>query len=159
MKYPVQQQQTLNVVCVACPPENSASLGAMLAGFHGLAARHGGIVNSGHGRFVFAAFPRAESALRMALAMQRLAAASRLRIGVGSGRTAVARAHALTMTAEPGTVQLCAHAHDALPGYAQELDRCEVTAEYEDDVLARIVLTQPAAYGKVSSEFAGLEVC
>lgn len=159
MKYPVQQQQTLNVVCAACPPDGSASLALLLAGFHALAARHGGIVNTSHGRFAFAAFPRAGSALRMALALQRLAASVRLRIGVGAGRDAVARAHAFATAAQPGTVQVCADAYRALAGYAHELDRCEMTSEYHGDTLFRVVLSQPAAEDEVSSEFAGLGLC
>lgn len=158
-KYTVQLQQTLSVVCADCPPDGSASLAKMMAGFYSLAARHGGIVSTGHGRFAFAAFPQAGPALRMALAMQRLAASIHLRIGVGSGRDAVARAHALTATAQPGTVHLCADAYAALAGYAHELDRCVMKAQYQGDVLTRVVLRQPAAEDEVISDFAGLGFC
>jgi hypothetical protein len=164
---------TWSVVCAESTWDGRLSQDQVRSALAGLAANHGGHADAGPGPSL-AAFADPDAALRAALALQRLTADARLRIGVVTVHAGLAqfrregatvnllvgepqaRASLLLHAADPGTVQLCAVTYGALAGFNAELDACVVMAEYEGDELTQVTLTLPPPRGEFLSTFAGL---
>ena len=171
---PDLQAGTWSIVCAETSWDGRMSRDEVRGALGRLAASHGGQLDAGPGATSLAAFADPSAALRVALALQRQTAGARLRIGVLTARTAlarflwegaavnllvgepVARAAALLHGADSGTVQLCPASYGALAGFSPELDACVVMAAYEGDDLTQVTLTPPPAPGEFLSTFAGL---
>lgn len=166
---------TRTLLCVECPSAGPITREGILAALGRMAPRHDGLLDPCAGDFAFVSFADADSALKMAVAVQRLLPRARLRVGLGIGRCRMALCHAdgrdflmllgkerarveaLTARAAPGTVQLAPEAYEKLhDAISHDLGSCLVMAEFEGDVLTDVSLTLPPAPGADVSTFAGL---
>lgn len=163
------------VLCVGAPDAGALSRATLQTMVQRLARLHQGHVDPCADSFVFVSFARPESALRMALALQRATARAKLRMGLHSGRCHVARARtevadflvllgperarteALASRAAGGTVQLSTDAYEALGGQiSDDLGSCVLMAEFDGELLTDISLALPPNSTSEHSSFAGL---
>jgi hypothetical protein len=163
------------VLCVESPESGALPRPTLQRIVERLARLHQGHVDPCADGFSFVSFARPESALRMALALQRATARAKLRMGLHAGRCNVARARAegtdflvllgreraraeaLAMRAACGTVQLSPDVYDALGGQiSDDLGSCVLMAEFDGEVLTDISLALPPDSTSEPSSFAGL---
>jgi hypothetical protein len=166
---------TRTLLCVDCPVEGPLTRDRLLVTLNHVAPRHDGLVDPCADAFAFVSFPHPESALQMAVTVQRLVPHARLRMGIGIGRCRMAlcsaegrdfllllgeeraRVEALTARAAPGTVQLAPEAYEKLhEAISHDLGSCLVMAEFQDDVVTDVSLTLPPNPAAGLSTFAGL---
>lgn len=163
------------LLCIECPESGPLTRDGVVAALTRLVQLHGGCVDPCIDGFAFVSSARPEQALRVALALQRLAGRARLRMGVLTARCNVARGHAegqdilmllgtqrarvqeLASHASAGTVQMSPETYEAIGGaVSDELGSCVVMAEFDADQLKEITLTIPPDDSADVSTFAGL---
>lgn len=166
---------TRTLLCVECPADGPLTRDGLLAAIQRLTPRHEGLLDPCTGNYAFVSFGTPQSALTMAVALQRQLPRARLRMGLVIGRCRMAlcsadgadfllllgaeraRAEALTSRASLGTLQLAPEAYDALEGQInRDLGSCVVMAEYDADQLTEVSLTLPPDRSADLSTFAGL---
>lgn len=163
------------LLCVEFPVEGPLTRSGLLASIERLVPRYEGLLDPCSDEYACVSFGTAQSALHMAVALQRLLPRARLRMGLASGRCRMAlcsaagedfmlllgaeraRVRQLTSRASPGALQLGPEAYDVLEGQiSNELGSCVVMAEYDADALTEVSLTLPPDRGADLSTFAGL---
>jgi len=166
-------QRTL--LCVECPEEGPFTRKDVLASLKRLARGNDGVVDPCAADFAFVSFAEPEAALLTGVELQRLVPRARLRMGLGCGRSRLARCRAadqdfllllgdersrieaLTRRAAPGTLQLAPEAYAALQGtIADGLGSCIVLLEMDADELTEASLTLPPDATADVSTFVGL---
>lgn len=166
---------TRTLLCVERPSSGPVKRETVLASISRLAPRHHGMLDPCAEEFAIVTFAEPESALQMAVALQRLMPRARLRMGLAIGRCRMAqcsaagqdfllllgreraRVEALTARAAPGTVQLAPEAYEVLETpISHDLGSCVLLAEFDGDVLTEVSLTLPPDRAAQLSTFAGL---
>lgn len=163
------------VLCVELPEDGPLRSEGVHAMLRRLSQLHRGCIDPCSDELAFVSFGQADQALRMALAMQRVAGRARLRMGIVQGRCKVARCEAdgremlillgkertraseLARRAAAGTIQMCPDAWDAVGGdVSDRFGSCLVMAEFDGDALSEITVTVPPDASADLSTFAGL---
>jgi hypothetical protein len=140
-----------------------------------LAARHHGLLDAYVAATALASFEDAESALQMAIALQRLPGDWRLRIGVVSGLCTLAlfdaggrtwctpigalpeRAASVAATAAAGSIAIAPETYTPMERQIQVAAAgCLLTEEFHDSDLAHACITFAPDQGAGQSTFAGL---
>lgn len=163
------------LLCIEIPTQGPLPRDGLVRALRRLAPPHGGVVDPCLDEFALVSFADPQSALKLAVGLQRLAPRARLRLGIATGRCQMvlgsahgtdflillgkerARAEELTKRAAPATVQLAPEAYEQLQEeIGQGLGGCLVVAEFSEDVLTEVSLTLPPHQSADMSTFAGL---
>jgi len=166
-------QRTL--LAVDCPADGPFKRDAVLATLQRLLRKHEGVLDPCAGEFALVSCREAESALRLAVELQRLVPRARLRMGLGGGRCRMAlvkaegreflvllgqereRIQHLADCAAPGTVQFTPEAYGPLRDLiTTDLGSCLVLEAYDGEQLTEVSLTLPPDATADVSTFAGL---
>jgi len=153
-------------------PERREFLGRQL---QHLVASHHGLLDAYVAATALASFDDAQSAVRMAIDLQRLPGDWRLRIGVVSGPCTIAlfdaggrtwytpigalpeRAAEVAASAAAGSIAIAPETYAPIEQQIQEAaSGCLLTEEFHDSDLAHACITFAPGHGAVESTFAGL---